>query len=301
MMNKLSINVFSTSHGLCQLQYEHSTFPGGEIFFRLDEPSIQHILMMHGNCEVVITAKIYDSQDLLRLIMAVDAIRGVSQTHGLDPLQINLKMPYVPYSRQDRICSPGESFSLSAFCKLINSMRLKSVEVFDPHSTVTTALLNSSYENMSAYENFIIDSVTHLGDTKFAAVSPDAGALKKVHGITKYLHKKCCIDGQIIVGAKVRDMSTGEILHTSVDRESLDGIDCVIFDDICDGGRTFVELARALKDRGAGRIGLVVSHGIFSKGLIPFVGLIDWVVSTDSWPEPQPLDGVDYRQINVFG
>ena len=297
MMNKLSI-----SSNFCgQLQYEHSTFPGGEVFFRLNEASIKNILMMNNKDKVInITARIYDSNDLLMLIMAVDAIRGVSQTQGLNPVTINLKLPYVPYARQDRVCSPGESFSLKAFCKLINSLDLNSVELFDPHSTVTTALLDKSYEDTIAYEKFIEDSVLGLGDTKFAVVSPDAGALKKVHSIAKYLHKKCCLSDDIIVGAKVRDMASGKILHTSVNTDNLNGMDCVIFDDICDGGRTFVELALVLKNKGAGKIGLVVSHGIFSKGLIPFAGLIDWVVSSNSWPKPDPIDAVDYRQIRVF-
>ena len=33
--------------------------------------------------------------------------------------------------------------------------------------------------------------------------------------------------------------------------------------DICDGGRTFIELAKVLKDNGAKRVTLYVTHGIF--------------------------------------
>ena len=41
----------------------------------------------------------------------------------------------------------------------------------------------------------------------------------------------------------------------------------MIVDDICDGGQTFIELAKALEKQGAHQIFLYVTHGIFSKGL----------------------------------
>jgi len=45
------------------------------------------------------------------------------------------------------------------------------------------------------------------------------------------------------------------------------GKNLVIVDDICDGGRTFIELARVLKEKGANKVALYVTHGIFSQGL----------------------------------
>lgn len=63
-------------------------------------------------------------------------------------------------------------------------------------------------------------------------------------------------------------------------------LDIIIYKNfiLCDGGRTFTELARALKDRGAGRIGLFVTHGIFSRGLDPlFAEGIDDIFTTDSF------------------
>jgi ribose-phosphate pyrophosphokinase len=41
---------------------------------------------------------------------------------------------------------------------------------------------------------------------------------------------------------------------------------CLIVDDICDGGATFVALARKLREAGAIEVSLFVTHGIFSKG-----------------------------------
>ena len=54
-------------------------------------------------------------------------------------------------------------------------------------------------------------------------------------------------------------------------------------DDICDGGRTFTGIAKALKNKNAGNIYLAVSHGIFSNGFKKFNGLIDSIFTTDSF------------------
>lgn len=55
----------------------------------------------------------------------------------------------------------------------------------------------------------------------------------------------------------------------------------LIVDDICDGGGTFVGLAKELRAAGATRVYLYVTHGIFSKRL-PLEG-IDHVYTTDSF------------------
>ena len=50
-------------------------------------------------------------------------------------------------------------------------------------------------------------------------------------------------------------------------------------DDICDGGRTFIELAKALKVDGPRSVWLYVTHGIFSQGFGVFAGIF----TTDSF------------------
>ena len=59
--------------------------------------------------------------------------------------------------------------------------------------------------------------------------------------------------------------------------------DYVIVDDLCDGGGTFIGIAKDLRERGARRVFLIVTHAIFSKGLEPFRGLLDRVYCTNSF------------------
>lgn len=69
-----------------------------------------------------------------------------------------------------------------------------------------------------------------------------------------------------VAAAKVRDQLTGEITGLSMpDIES--GLSILVVDDICDGGRTFTELASLIKKYEPKKLVLYVSHGIFSKGI----------------------------------
>ena len=73
----------------------------------------------------------------------------------------------------------------------------------------------------------------------------------------------------VVVGSKVRDQSTGQITGMSIDGHiwSINRRRCIIFDDICDGGMTFIKIAEILKECEPSQIDLCVSHGIFSKGV----------------------------------
>ena len=81
---------------------------------------------------------------------------------------------------------------------------------------------------------------------------------------------------ETVYATKVRNPDNGEILRTEVPEDvSYRGKNLLIVDDICDGGRTFIELAKVLRDYEPSRIDLYVTHGIFSKGFEIFEDLID--------------------------
>jgi ribose-phosphate pyrophosphokinase len=67
--------------------------------------------------------------------------------------------------------------------------------------------------------------------------------------------------------------------------EELAKKDFLIVDDICDGGRTFIELAKVLRPWTTGKIYLYVTHGIFSNGLDVFNSLIDGVYTANPFPK----------------
>ena len=82
---------------------------------------------------------------------------------------------------------------------------------------------------------------------------------------------------------KERDSETGKLSHfTIVNPADVNGMVCLIIDDICDGGRTFEGIATLLREAGATGVDLFVTHGIFSRG--GKLAGIDRVYTTDSYP-----------------
>jgi ribose-phosphate pyrophosphokinase len=165
---------------------------------------------------------------------------------------ISLKIPYLPYGRQDKSVSNGSTFALYPFAKLLNTLGFKSVEVFDPHSGVAFQLIENLKIVTPVKEVYLTAGL--LGADTF--LYPDKGAKEKYTKI---------FDFPFITGKKDRDQSTGKIISLGVEGDCK-GKRVLIVDDICDGGGTFVGLADVLLMNGAKEVNLYVSHGIFSKG-----------------------------------
>lgn len=214
--------------------------------------------------KIIIEMEFEKNEDIIELLMVSNAIKNLGAK--VDQLVI----PYVPFSRQDRINIPGECFSLKVFCDLINSIEAKEVKIIDPHSDVTPALIN----NCEVYPQHEVFASLLRRKEKFYLVSPDGGALKKIYKLASITNHS-----GIIECSKKRDVSTGEITGVRLNfDEIVSNYDCFIVDDICDGGRTFIEIAKELKKRlTQGQINLCVTHGFFTKGLEVFDGLIDHI------------------------
>ena len=56
---------------------------------------------------------------------------------------IHLNIPYLPNARMDRVKNFDEVFTLKWFADFINALHFCRVTVFDPHSNVATALINT--------------------------------------------------------------------------------------------------------------------------------------------------------------
>ncbi len=227
-------------------------FPGGECHVRVQPSEIGEY--------TEILASLYSSDDILLLLLTVDAVRRCN-----GDTQIKLTIPYFPYARQDRVCNPGEPLSVKVMAGLINALQCQEVVIYDPHSDVTAALI----ENVKIIP--IVDIITdtplsHLIiANQLGLVSPDAGAEKKVQTLAKGLSTPTQ-PLSVFCARKVRDPLTGAIVATEI-HDDVKQKNLILIDDICDGGQTFIELAKVLKQNGVGDIYLYITHGIFSKGL----------------------------------
>lgn len=227
------------------IDYNFFTFSGGE-------PHIKIISKLENVTEVTITHRIQSFNDIGTLLLATNALKNM----GIKKLHVVL--PYFPAARQDRLMVSGEPLSVKVYADIINAQNFESVTVFDPHSEVTPALLN----NCRVIDNHkFIELITQQLSDNLLLISPDGGALKKIYKVAAYLQNY-----EVVECSKSRNVRTGQLTGFKVYADDLQGKDCLIVDDICDGGGTFLGLAKELKAKNAGNLYLAISHGIFSKG-----------------------------------
>ncbi|MDO5559535.1 MAG: ribose-phosphate pyrophosphokinase [Oscillospiraceae bacterium] len=214
----------------------------------------------------------YDSDDeLVMLYYLVSHIRSICSK-----AEISLTMPYIPNARMDRVKNNDEVFTLKYFASLLNSMKFESVNVYDPHSNVSQALIDRI--RIIPHTDIINEVMTKINFDKSSdyLFYPDAGCAKKYEGILEYPYLK---------GEKERDWRSGKINNLRLLGEiGEQGFGVLIIDDICSRGGTFYHSADKLKKAGAGNIYLYVTHcenSILDGDMIKS-GLIDRVFTTDS-------------------
>lgn len=230
------------------------------------------------NDPVKIVTRLNSFKDIEILICAVAAIRNIKPNQ-----EIALVAPYFLGARSDRkFQEGGVNYLKQVICPIINSLNFSKVTTLDPHSDVLEACLNNfeKVNNFTLVDEALSYIIGEDEEDQVVLVSPDAGAYKKVFDVAKFMKIE-----KIITATKVRDLKTGNIIRTEIPvLDQHNKLKYVIVDDICDGGRTFVELAKAIKaSRPTAEIYLVVTHGIFSAGFHDLDEMFDGIFCTNSY------------------
>jgi len=270
------------------IDYTSFVFKGGE-------PHIKINSKFYKSTDVDILIRIETFADIGKLMVAVDALKQIGWLGDL-----SLTLPYFPGARQDRRMVYGEPLTVKIYADIINSMGFVNVKIFDPHSDVAPALI----ENVNVISNHefvkeVIQSLDFNGD--YNLISPDSGANKKIYKLAESLriNKMYNNNSALIKCDKHRDVATGDILRTEAYTGDLGGFPCIIVDDICDGGKTFIELAKELKRKNPGDLYLIVSHGIFSNEFEELEKYFTGIYTTDSFYDIRD----DYKSeiLNIHG
>jgi ribose-phosphate pyrophosphokinase len=200
-----------------------------------------------------------------------------------------LYVPYLPYARQDKGVNNATTFNLRAFARLINPLEFDQVTAVDVHNPKETTRLIQNFKNIEL-RDWHLQVMNIVRPT--CVVFPDIGAFERY----EYLKPE-----SRFVFHKTRDPLTGEITghdysYKDCMRIGVSGKDPSIFisrddrfliiDDLCDGGATFLSIAKALrKIHEHVPITLCVTHGVFSKGREHLMKQNIDLITTDSLPK----------------
>ena len=264
------------------------TMPGGE-------PHVTYIGPPGNDIDTIRVEGIVTPHKLIAAGMACE----IAARLGKRP---RLVLPYIPGGRQDRVDIPGVGFTLRVMAEIINTFSFDELITLDPHSEVTQRELNLRLWDRKLivlqHEDWFlkwIESTTFApGLHKF--LFPDKGASEKYSKVAPYRPN--------LSAWKIRDPQTGKLSGFGIPDLSAWKDNFVwIVDDICDGGGTFIGLAKEIQ-RQYGKthchLGLAVSHGIFSQGVNDLSNYFDQIITTDSvysgqygkLVSVQPLEGL---------
>lgn len=228
------------------------------------------IVSLHfGSKDILAERKFSINDNIMSLAFTVDALKRQYPLASL-----HLDMPYVPYARQDRVCSPGEAHQLKVTAKMINDMGFATVTSVDAHSTVGDGV----YDRFYTVDQIAVFSKLKTSWSDVYIVAPDQGATKKAEAFAKAVNA-----AGVITCSKVREMATGKIIGLKVLDVVPEGANLFVLDDIADGSFTFVKLNELLMNYKPSKLELAVTHGLFTKGSSVVTSIYDKVYTTDSF------------------
>ena len=219
-------------------------------------------------------------QDLKRIIAAAN---GKAR-------RVNVVMPFLYESRQHKRTKRESLDSALALQELID-MGVSNIFTFDAHDPrVQNSIPLHGFDSFNPPYQFMKALLKAEPDLKvdkehLMIISPDEGAMQRAVYFSNVLGVNM---GMFY---KRRDYSTvvngkNPIVAHEFLGEHLDGKDAIIIDDMISSGESMLDVAKQIKDRGANRVFVCTTFGLFTDGFEKFdeyyeKGYIDRVITTN--------------------
>ncbi len=212
--------------------------------------------------QVDVITSLSDADDVLILLQTVDAIKRNNRILG------KLTILYFYGARSDRQFKNGDSIDALIIVELVNNLKFLQVEILDIHSSCISGKINN-YSALNIKSPLCIDNTYD-----YTRIIPDMGAINKYNNY-KYNGAIQCMKQRL---------STNEMQINILGSTNLKGNKCIIKDDLIDGGRTFIEIAKKIKTLSPSiSLTLECTHGIFSRGSEILLDYFDKIIVSDSY------------------
>lgn len=258
--------------------YERIKYPDGQVGAKLIDISAPYEINERINS--------YEDLFFVKSLVEVLHYRNIKNLH--------LVIPCLFGQRSDRRFSPFQSLDLKVILDFINSCKFMTVEVLDAHSDLSIGLNHYHKRGVAEFVSKSLDDIRKsIGNKDITLVSPDAGAYKKVFELGQQF------GNPVVAAVKHRD------LQGKIDLQFIGDVkdkDCLIVDDLCSRGGTFTILSKKLREQGARKIYLYVSHfeggcEEYKQTIDKLLTQIDGIFTTNSFRD---FDENDSKKITIF-
>jgi len=219
------------------------------------EIRVQILESIRGDNVFIIQSTNPPSDNLMELLLIIDAVKRASAK------EIIAVIPYFGYARQDRKDTPRVPISAKLVSDLIQTAGATRILTVDLHAEQIQGFFNIPVDNLYAipvFREYIIKKFGQLSSDEFVIVSPDAGGTRRARLFAKKF-------GELpiaLIDKRRPSPNQAEIMNVIGDVKNKVAI---IVDDIIDTGKTITYASRALLEKGAKKVIVCATHGLFSS------------------------------------
>lgn len=226
---------------------EISKFANGETRVWVKEKKIEK--------EVVVVQSLSTptNEHLMEFCLICDALHRGGAT------EITAVIPWMGYSKQDKVFRSGEPLSCKVVAQILQIARPAKIITIDLHNKATLGFFDCPIVELSARPILLDYFKQKLSETA-VVVAPDAGAVKTSTAFASELGVA------VVYIDKKRDLETGEVSVMGMSRK-VEGAEIIIVDDNVFTGSTLLETAKELKKAGAKSIRVGLTHHLYVPGV----------------------------------
>jgi ribose-phosphate pyrophosphokinase len=245
-------------------------FPDGEIDIKVhDDIRGGDVFVIQPTCPPV-------NEHWCELLLLLDTLRRASAN------RITAVIPYFGYARKDRKDEGRVPISAKVVANTLVQAGVDRVLALDMHAAQIQGFFDIPVDHLYA-KPVLLAAVQKLQIKDPVVVSPDVGGIKMARSWAKALAADLAIVDK-------RRISGSEIAVEHVIGE-VEGRNVIIVDDMISTGGSITEAARIVRDHGAKKIVIAVSHAVFCGPAIERLAACpaDKVLITDSIPRRERL------------
>nr|MDO8110353.1 ribose-phosphate pyrophosphokinase [Candidatus Sigynarchaeota archaeon] len=258
------------------IETEYKKFPDGENYVRLN---VEDDSIFKDSEMIIIQTADYPQNDhLWELLYLISIAKRVGAS------KIPVVVPYLAYSRQDKVFRPGEAISAKLILQLIESAGATEFITIDIHAPEVFADMKIPAHSLDPIP-LLAENLKSRKLTKPVVISPDKGSRDRSAQFAKL------IGAELVLFDKTRDRITGEIeMQGDV---KLDGRDVAIADDIIATGGTMATALKIAKKGGAKKLFALCSHALLIGNAVFKMGSIGCeIIATNAVNSPMSIVSV---------
>ncbi len=192
-------------------------------------------------------------EHLMELLLMLDAARDASARRA------TAVIPYYAYARSDKKDAPRISIAGRLVADLLTAAGANRILTMTLHAPQVHGFFRVPVDHLNALQ--ILGG--HFKDRDLSntvVVSPDLGNAKSASHLARLLNLP------VAAGSK-RRLSDYEVVIDAIVGD-VDGKHVIILDDEIANGGTILEILRLLRQRGAGRMAVACTHGLFTGSAV---------------------------------